>query len=354
MRQVFISHSSKDEPIVKAFIDDILVGSLAVKVSDIFCTTTDGTKIVSGDDWRNSIQEHLANAKITFLIITSFYKESEVCLNEMGAAWVTSAKVIPLIVEPIKYSTVGIIQQPKQVEKLLDEKALDRVKDLVQETLDIPAKEIKSDRWTSKKYEFIIKVEQHIERNPFILPLSREEFDSLIKDKKKLEITLRTLISDKQELEKMNEELKATKDKKAVKEIEKKFGKTNDLEEFEALCKEVEKNLTRFDGIIIGVIYKTFTQKDVIVRGNGWERQLENAVSRDYIYDNDEEYVADWETTKEMRTAYASLNEVERFINANETNSSFYESYDEEYEAPLKMSNLDFWEEAFNVNVYLE
>ena len=72
MKKIFISHTSKDKPIIQAFIDDILVGLLAVKISEIFCTTTDGTRIKSGEDWRNSIQEHLKHAKVTFLIITPY------------------------------------------------------------------------------------------------------------------------------------------------------------------------------------------------------------------------------------------------------------------------------------------
>jgi hypothetical protein len=91
MTCIFISHASKDKKIIDAFIDDILVGSGLVELDDIFSTTTDGTKIDSGEDWRNSIKDHLEKAKITFQIITPNYKESEVCLNEMGAAWVLSS-----------------------------------------------------------------------------------------------------------------------------------------------------------------------------------------------------------------------------------------------------------------------
>src|SRR5260221_4510442 len=95
MKRVFISHASKDKEIVDAFIDDLLVNVLAIKITDVFCTSTDGTKILSGEDWRNQIQENLKGAKITFLIITPNYKESEICLNEMGAAWGLSGKTIP-------------------------------------------------------------------------------------------------------------------------------------------------------------------------------------------------------------------------------------------------------------------
>ncbi|MCF6271113.1 MAG: TIR domain-containing protein, partial [Melioribacteraceae bacterium] len=187
MSKIFLSHASKDGEIVKYFIDDILTGGLSVRINDIFCTTTDGTKIESGEDWRNSIREELKNAAITILIITSNYKESEICLNEMGAAWVTSGKVIPLIVEPIKYSSVGIIQEPKQIEKLLDEKSLDRLKDIIQRKLDIPNTEIKSDRWSTKKIEFLTKIEDYISSHPFNIPIARDTFENLINEKNTLD-----------------------------------------------------------------------------------------------------------------------------------------------------------------------
>ncbi len=167
MKKIFISHSSKDEVIVTNFIDKILVGALSVKVNEIFCTTTDGTKIKSGEDWRNSILKALQSSKIIFLIITPNYKESEVCLCEMGAAWITSSEVVPLIVDPINYSNVGTIQEPKQIEKLLDDRCLDRIRDLVQEKLEINPQDIQSDRWSTKKNEFLRKIEKHLKEKPF-------------------------------------------------------------------------------------------------------------------------------------------------------------------------------------------
>ena len=108
-RKIFISHAIKDKEIADAFVDVILHGALSVSIDEIFCVSTDGTKIKSGDDWRNSIRENIFSAKINFLLISPNYKESEVCMNEMGAAWMTDAIVLPLIIDPINYKTVGVI-----------------------------------------------------------------------------------------------------------------------------------------------------------------------------------------------------------------------------------------------------
>lgn len=166
-QKIFVSHASKDEEIARAFVDLILHGGLSVPINEIYCISADGTKIKSGDDWRNSIRSAIRIVKINFLLITTSYKNSEVCLNEMGAAWVSDAKVIPLIIDPITYKTVGIIQEPNQIEKLLDEMSLDRIKDVIQEELHIDNSQLRSDRWTAKKREFLDRVNHYLETNTF-------------------------------------------------------------------------------------------------------------------------------------------------------------------------------------------
>ena len=64
------------------------------------------------------IKENLIRSSHVIQIITHNYKESEVCLNEMGAAWVLNHKVIPFILSPVTYDSVGFIHHPDQLLKL--------------------------------------------------------------------------------------------------------------------------------------------------------------------------------------------------------------------------------------------
>ncbi|MCP4764243.1 MAG: TIR domain-containing protein [archaeon] len=350
MKKIFISHALIDKPIVKSFIDDVLVGALAVKVSEIFCTSEDGMKIESGEDWRDSISNALKKSKITILIITPNYKESEVCMCEMGASWVTSSKIIPFIVDPITYSTVGVIQEPKQIEKLLDGKSLDRLKDVIQENLEIESKEIKSDRWTVKKMEFLQKTKAYLKKNPFKQPLDRLEFENLIKDKDDLENTVQALLEEKSELEDYIKDLKKAKDTSEVKKIEKKYKKIDSFDEFCDLCKKVTKPLSELSSIIIGIIFIDYSGKDIQINHIEWGEDLDDALSRDYIT---EEGYADWDTTKLMRGIQRRLGDLNQFIDDHEEDEDFIENYEENYDAPLSMSNLEFWEEAFDSGVSL-
>lgn len=347
-QDIFISHSGKDKQIIDDFIDLILLGALSVPINKIFCSSSDGTKIKSGTDWRDSILNALQNAKINFLFISPNYKESEVCMNEMGAGWVTSAKVIPLIIEPINYKTVGVIQEPIQIEKLLDEKSLDRIKDILQETLEIPNSLIKSDRWTAKKKEFVLKTKGYLKANPFKKPLDRQEFDDLIEEKNELETTLTKLIEEKSELESLIEELKKAKDKSDVNEIVKKYSDKSEFEEFENFTQKVCDALSGFHPIVTGIIFKTYSNKDITIKALAYAEYVDEALANDYI---NEELEAVFYKTPKMEKIKLLLDELSLYL-SKDLSPEFYEQYENEYQVPLSISNKLFWEEVLDLNLY--
>lgn len=346
-KAIFISHASPDKAITQDFIDLILVGALGVGIETIFASTIEGTKIESGDDWRDSIKENLKTAKITFIIITPHYKESEVSLNEMGAAWVLSGKTLPVIVDPINYKTVGVIQQPNQIEKLLDEGSLDRIKDIVQAELEIPNEKIKSDRWTQKKKEFIKKLKKHIEENPFPLAMDRKSYDGLIQENLSLNKTVDNLIDEKEILENQIKDLEKAKTADEVKKIKEKYHPSDLWEEFIELCSAITKQLNKHKSIIRGIIFNTYSHKNMAINWQASESIIDEARAEDII---DEDMEADWETTRKMKSLYDSLQKLEKFM-AAPLDSSFMEKYEEVFDAPFKIDNRNFWEEAFGLNL---
>jgi len=360
MKRIFISHASKDNEIVQAFIDELLVGALAVKVTDIFCTTTDGTKIKSGEDWRNEIKEHLVKAKITFLFITPNYKESEICLNEMGAAWVLSGRTIPLFVEPINYDSVGLLQEVKQVEKLQDEKSLDRIKDILQEDLEIPAIEIRSDRWTAKKKEFLEKLNKHLKSNPFGIPVTKEqvehlndEVENLSKENESLNIKIEKLSGDNIKLEKLNTDLKNALTPKEFAAIERRYLDFEKMDEFDFLCNKVKEPLSKLKGVVPAIVFVNYSGKQVGISFEGWESILQDAIARDILV-KDNLLEPNWRDTKTMRKIRSSLDALRKFIDENKENQEFIFAYESKFESPLNLSNLGFWEEIFGLPILFE
>jgi len=118
---VFISHSSDDRDIVQSFIDKILLLGIGLKREQIFCTSSPGMDIDAGEDFKDHIIEKLQKASVIILFITSNYKRSEVCQNEMGAAVMTNARTFPMILPPITYNNVGFLHSAN-IQLKLDER----------------------------------------------------------------------------------------------------------------------------------------------------------------------------------------------------------------------------------------
>ena len=125
LRKFFISHSSEDKVIVNGFIKEILKIGCGFKDSDIFCTL-DPTVIRTGDDFRAKIVENLRACDFVILFISENYMNSEICQNEMGAAWALENKrVLPFVLPNTKFKDMGFLNVVKQGASIADKSKLD-------------------------------------------------------------------------------------------------------------------------------------------------------------------------------------------------------------------------------------
>lgn len=123
---IFISHSSNNSDIVESFVSLILIEGLGIEKKQIFCTSIQEAGIKSGEDFKIRIKKELEKSKYVIQIISEEYRNSEVCLNEMGAAWALNKKVIPFILPPVSFDNVGFIHMSTQLIRLNEEKDLDK------------------------------------------------------------------------------------------------------------------------------------------------------------------------------------------------------------------------------------
>ncbi|MBQ6204893.1 MAG: toll/interleukin-1 receptor domain-containing protein [Prevotella sp.] len=126
-RKIFISHASDDETIVKAFIKEILMLGCRFSTQDIFCTL-DHTAIRTGDDFRDIIVDNMKSCDYVICIISENYRKSEVCQNEMGAAWAMENKrVLPFKFPNLSFKEIGFLNVVKQAADITDESKLDEL-----------------------------------------------------------------------------------------------------------------------------------------------------------------------------------------------------------------------------------
>lgn len=127
VRKIFISHSSVDAKLIECFVKEILMLGCGFKESDIFCTL-DHTAIRTGDDFRNEIVEKMKGCDYIFLMISDNYQKSEVCQNEVGAAWALDNKrILPFVFPNVSFKDIGFLNVVKQGAKLNDRTKLDEL-----------------------------------------------------------------------------------------------------------------------------------------------------------------------------------------------------------------------------------
>lgn len=124
-RKFFISHSSNDKIVVDGFIKEILKIGCGFKDSDIFCTL-DTTSIRTGDDFREEIVKNMRECDYVLLFISENYNQSDVCKNEMGAAWALENKrVLPFVLPNTTFNQMGFLNVVKQGASIADKRKLD-------------------------------------------------------------------------------------------------------------------------------------------------------------------------------------------------------------------------------------
>ena len=89
--KLFFSHSSKDKEAVSLLVE--LVEDIGMPHDKIICTSIPGYGVPGGENIYVWIKKQIGNSdlRVVYLLSSNYYS-SPICLNEMGAAWVTGAK----------------------------------------------------------------------------------------------------------------------------------------------------------------------------------------------------------------------------------------------------------------------
>ena len=146
--KIFLSHSSLDKPIIDEFVDKILKLSCGVNNSNIVYTSREETGVGLGESIPAYIKENLQTSDLVFCFISENYKKSEVCLNEMGAAWVLDKRIISLLLPDVTFDSIGWLTSFKKAIRIDNAEGLDCLYDTLQAKTDIMS-------WNRYKKEFL-------------------------------------------------------------------------------------------------------------------------------------------------------------------------------------------------------
>lgn len=158
-RKIFISHSTKDEQLGKEIKN--LVQLIGVPQDKIFFTSGDGFGIRLGDDWTETLKREIIGEVIVLSIVTQNYLQSQMCLCELGAAWVLSKKNIPIIDPSIKFDKLNEILRKNQGFEITKPVKWTSLKKQLEDDFGLPS--LPGDKWEDQRDAILVRIKQLLE-----------------------------------------------------------------------------------------------------------------------------------------------------------------------------------------------
>lgn len=163
--KIFISHCTKDKVAVEALVD--LIGEIIHLGSDnLFCSSVHGFDVMVGKNFMDNIMGQYKEHNLFVLYVLSFnYMDSPICLNEMGASWMTKTDSIGILLPGFNIDDLGNSCYDKQsISVIFNQDAnevkhrLNQLKEIVEKLFPNQVTGINLSRWEEKRDSFIEKV----------------------------------------------------------------------------------------------------------------------------------------------------------------------------------------------------
>lgn len=152
-KKVFVSHCSNDASIINAFKTHILIAGIGLTDDNIICTSFDETGIKVGDNIPKYIKENIEDSQVIICMISQNYKHSEVCQNEVGAAWALKKNIIQIILPDSTFDNVGWLLNLDKAVKIDKSSSLDNLQEKLCQLLGLSLKPAK--QWNPHKNNFL-------------------------------------------------------------------------------------------------------------------------------------------------------------------------------------------------------
>jgi len=126
-KKIFISHSSVDKTIITDFVEHVLILGLGIKQEEIAYTSEEPLGVIPGEDITKYIKDNIINASIVLIMISPNYKYSEICLNEMGAAWALNKTSISVLLPGVDFNQLGWLKSMEKAVSMADKAQLNNL-----------------------------------------------------------------------------------------------------------------------------------------------------------------------------------------------------------------------------------
>jgi hypothetical protein len=340
-KSVFVSHAVKDKELAHEIVS-LMEEGMGVPEGEIFCSSLQGYGIPSGQNFVTYIKKQMLEPKMVILLLTPAYFESKFCVSELGAAWIKSHSIFPIIVPPLTYGDVKDVLLGTQVAKIDDDIKYNELRESLVSSIGFNPKTIT--KWDVKRRAFLKAIKPMVKRTPGPSLVSSEELKKKDEQINEARTELDALESENRELRAQLKETEALKDKAAVKSVSKKYGRADVSRQFDELVRDVKKFRWDLKGSEMfkyaladhyGKPYKINWYED--------EEEFQLAVRHGLLDVEDGERIL-W-SARPLKELSAKLGELETFV--TEHAKTLEKSFDDD--VPLDPGIQGFWEYHYEV-----
>lgn len=347
-KSIFISHAVVNKKLADKLVD-LLETGIGISDSEIFCSSLEGLGIPSGTNFVDFIKKQISNPKVVIMLITQEYFDSAFCLCELGASWVLSHKIIPLIVQPLDYSDVKAVLSGIQVLKIDQKSDLNEMQSELTSALSIEGKTFA--RWEVKRDKFLKELAGYFKSYKPKINITEDAF-------KKIELQYKEAVKEietiEEELDQKNiliEQLKKVKDSESVKKVI--YDSLESKDQFFELVKIAKRALKPLPSIVCEALYYHFRNERLPWPGFGGDSErdeIKNAIEQDFLegYEDGADVIED---DPKVSDAIVALTDLQRFIWGvdekdefeDDNKDEFEEYYIDSYGHRPKFSSRRFW-----------
>ena len=341
MKSLFVSHAVKDKALVDAFIE-LLEGGIGISKNAIFCSSSEGQGIPTGEDFAPYMRMRLQKAALVIALISENYYDSPFCLCETGGTWYGEKPFVPILTPPFGYSDLRGALYGKQVILLDSPKGLNEMYDKVRETLGV--KDHGVARWELRRDQFLKKLPVLLQAIGKPAGLKPAEAEALIKERDGLKAEFAALDEELQTAKKQIKALEGATDAKDRKRIMLEF--SGEAETFETLLEAAQRELSKLSPIVRLAAYYHYRDESLPVeetRGRDCDGEIEDK----FLTADSDQGVRLHETHPKVRKAIAALDELRGFMRDvdDDSESTFRDDYEDRTEDVFDFSNRNFWRE---------
>lgn len=161
MKKLFISHSSKDQYVVRPLVS--LLERLGFNRESLFCSAFTEYGIPMGEDIYDFLRNEFKDNDLYVLFLLSLnYYDSVACLNEMGAAWVLKKDYQTILLPEFGFQDIHGAINFNKIGLRLDADDVNgrmaQLKDILIE--EFALKEIAHETWERFRNEFLQEIDQ--------------------------------------------------------------------------------------------------------------------------------------------------------------------------------------------------